>query len=69
MMDAPLLSIRPSDKTTRILGLWPMQLITVPNICPVAVVAVVVVARAFVDEVDFMEILCRTRRWMKNGVN
>ena len=41
-----------------------MQLITVPNICPVAVAVavVVVVARAFVDEVDFMEILCRTRR-------
>ena len=51
-------------RPTRILGLWPMQLITVPNICPVAVAVavVVVVARAFVDEVDFMEILCRTRR-------
>ena len=43
-----------------------MQLITVPKICPVVVV-VVVVARAFVDEVDFTEILFGRR--MKNGVN
>ena len=55
-----------------------MRLITVPEICPVAAAVlasgplVAAVARAFVDEVDFMEILCRTRRtrrWMKNGVN
>ena len=55
---------------TRILGLWRMQLITVPKICPVVVVVVVVavaVARAFVDEVDFTEILFGRR--MKNGVN
>ena len=46
-----------------------MQLITVPKICPVVVVVVVAVAvaRAFVDEVDFTEILFGRR--MKNGVN
>ena len=44
-----------------------MQLITVPKICPVVVVVVAAVARAFVDEVDFTEILFGRR--MKNGVN
>ena len=65
MIDAALLFIRP----TRILGLWRMQLITVPKICPVVVVVVTVaaVARAFVDGVDFTEILFGRR--MKNGVN
>ena len=64
MIDAALLFIRP----TRILGLWRMQLITVPKICPVVVVvAVGAVARAFVDGVDFTEILFGRR--MKNGVN
>ena len=59
-----LLFIRPA----RILGLWRMQLITVPKICPVVVVvAVDAVARAFVDGVDFTEILFGRR--MKNGVN